>query len=152
MQSFIKTKKKGLYLWLFSTGLKRQLCDISHGNIFSATSGATWNYLSRDHRCGIGVTSLPLTQRAPVRSPVGSVFLVEVFLGFSSTVRYMSGKLRPHPSPDITGHYNHQKSFITGANDLWCCRALKPHNLHSIQFKIQNKEVYKILKGYTIWK
>ena len=44
--------------------------------------------------------------------------------GFSSTIRQMSGKLRPQPSPDIIGHHNHQKSFHTGANDLRCWRAL----------------------------
>ena len=38
----------------------------------------------------------------------------------------MSGKLAPHLSPDIIGHHNHKKSFHTGANDLWCWRALKP--------------------------
>ena len=29
------------------------------------------------------------------------------FRGFSSIVRQMSGKPRPHPSPDIIGHHNH---------------------------------------------
>ena len=32
-----------------------------------------------DHHCGPGVTSLPLTWRTRVRSPVGSGFLIEVF-------------------------------------------------------------------------
>ena len=41
-----------------------------------------------------------------------------VFRGFSSTVRHMSGKLRPHLSLDMTGHHNHNESFSTGANDL----------------------------------
>ena len=58
------------------------------------------------HRCGLMVTSLPLTQRARVRSPAGWVFLVEVFPGFFSTVRQMTGKLRPQLSPDIIGHHN----------------------------------------------
>ena len=31
----------------------------------------------------------------------------------------MSGKLRPHQSPNIIDHHNHKKSFITGINDLW---------------------------------
>ena len=30
----------------------------------------------------------------------------------------MPGKLRPKPFPDIIGHHNQHKSFITGANDL----------------------------------
>ena len=33
----------------------------------------------QNHRCGLGVTSLSLTQQARVRSPVVTVFLVEVF-------------------------------------------------------------------------
>ena len=37
----------------------------------------------------------------PVGSPVGSGFLLEIFLVFSSTVILMSGKIRPQPSPDI---------------------------------------------------
>ena len=47
--------------------------------------------------------------------------------GFSSIVRQMSGKFSSHPSLDIIGHHNHQKSFITGANDLWCWLTLKFH-------------------------
>ena len=43
---------------------------------------------------------------------------------FSSTVIQISGKLRPQPSPDITGHHNHENSFIAGGNDLRCWRAL----------------------------
>ena len=63
-------------------------------------------------------------QRARVRSPVGSVFVVEAF---SSTVRQMSGNFRPQPSSDIIGHLNHKKSFITDVHDLWYWRALNPH-------------------------
>ena len=48
------------------------------------------------------------------------------FQGFSSTVRQMLGKLRPHPSPNIIGHHNHKKSFLAGDNVLWSRRALKP--------------------------
>ena len=47
------------------------------------------------------------------------------FWGYSSTVRQMSGKLRPHPPLDIIGHHNNQKPFITGANDLRCWCTLK---------------------------
>ena len=51
---------------------------------------------------------VPLAQRAQVRFPVGSVFLIKIFSRrFSSTVRQMPGKL-PHLSPDIIGHHNHQ--------------------------------------------
>ena len=31
--------------------------------------------------------------------------------GFSSIVRWMSGKRRPHPSPDITSHHNHKNHY-----------------------------------------
>ena len=43
-----------------------------------------------------------VTQRARVRSPVGTGFLGEVFRGFSSPVRQMSGNFRPPRSPNIT--------------------------------------------------
>ena len=55
-----------------------------------------------DHRCDRGITSLRLTKRARVRSPVGSDFLVVFFWGFSSTVSRMSGKLRPQIHPQIS--------------------------------------------------
>ena len=43
-----------------------------------------------------------VTQRARVRSPVGTSFLDEVFFcGFSSPVRQMSGNFRPPRSPNI---------------------------------------------------
>ena len=76
-----------------------------------------------DHRCGLGATLSPLTQRARVRSPVsfpGWGF----FRDFSSTVRQMSGKPRPQPSTDVISHRNHHQSFITDANELTCRRAL----------------------------
>ena len=38
----------------------------------------------------------PVTQRARVRSPVGTSFLGEVFLGFSSPVRQMSAIIIIH--------------------------------------------------------
>ena len=70
----------------------------------------------RDHRCGQGVTSLPLT--FPGFDPGRVSFPCWGFRGFSSTVRQMSGKLRPHPSPDIIGYHNHQKSLFTDTIDL----------------------------------
>ena len=43
-----------------------------------------------------------VTQRARVRSPVGTGFLSEVFFrGFSSPVRQISGNFRPPRSPNI---------------------------------------------------
>ena len=42
-----------------------------------------------------------LTKRAWVRSPIGTSFLDEVFSGFSSPVRRMSGSFRPPRSPNI---------------------------------------------------
>ena len=55
-----------------------------------------------DHHYDLGVTSLPLIQRAQVRFPVGSIFwLVEFFPGFSSTITQMWGKFRSHSSPGI---------------------------------------------------
>ena len=47
------------------------------------------------------VTCALVTQRARVRSPVGTGFLGEVFSGFSSPVRQMSGDFRPPRSPNI---------------------------------------------------
>ena len=49
------------------------------------------------NHCGAGGS----TQRARVRSPVGTSFLDEVFRGFSSPVRRMSGSFRLTRSPNI---------------------------------------------------
>ena len=53
------------------------------------------------HHCGIGGACAPVMQWAWVRSPVGTSFLGEVFRGFSSPVRRMSGSFRPIKSPNI---------------------------------------------------
>ena len=46
------------------------------------------------------VACAPVTKRARVRSPVGASFLGEVFSGFSSPVRQMSGSFRPPWFPE----------------------------------------------------
>ena len=46
------------------------------------------------------VACAPVAQRARVRSPVGTSFLGEVFRGFPSPVRQMSGSFRPQRSPN----------------------------------------------------
>ena len=48
----------------------------------------------------------------PGSFPVGSVPWLRFYRGFSSTVRRMSKKSRPHLSPDIIMHYNHEKLFL----------------------------------------
>ena len=74
------------------------------------------------------VECAPVTQRARVRSLVGTNFLGEVFWVFSSPVRQMSGNFRPQGPRISFGHHYHQSSFIspTGANDVRSRRALKP--------------------------
>ena len=49
-------------------------------------------YIS-DHRCGLGVTSLILTQRARVQSPVGSISWLRFFRCFPLTISQMPGNL-----------------------------------------------------------
>ena len=51
----------------------------------------TLDRMTRDHRYNLGVTSLLLTQRARVRSPVGPD--PGYFRSFPSTVKQMSGNL-----------------------------------------------------------
>ena len=46
------------------------------------------------------VACAPVTQRARARSPVGTGFLDEVFLGFSSPVRQITENFRPSQSPN----------------------------------------------------
>ena len=82
---------------------------------------------SQSTAVGQVVACAPVTQRARVRSPDGTSFLGEVFSGFFLTCKtLMSESFRP-PRPPISfcHHYHHHTSFITGANDLRCWRALK---------------------------
>ena len=84
---------------------------------------------------GQAVVCMPVTQRARVRSLIGTSFLGEVFFwDFSSPVREMSGSFRPQgPRISFGHHYHHHSSFITGANDLRCWCALKPQlYIHTI--------------------
>ena len=65
---------------------------------------------------GQAVACAPVMQRARVQSSVRTNFLGEVFWGFSSPVRQMSGSFRPPRSPNIIWpslssiiiHYGHQ--------------------------------------------
>ena len=53
-------------------------------------------HLVGNHRCGLGIISLPLTYWTRGRSPGGSISWL-IFRSFSSNVR----KFRPHSSSDI---------------------------------------------------
>ena len=66
----------------------------------------------RDHRCGLGVTSLFLTQRARVRSPVGSISWLRIFRGFPLSVKQISGNLG-HVRPRLSyGHHKSSKPYV----------------------------------------
>ena len=86
-----------LSLMLLQTPLKRlrhsQTC------VFSLPLG---------HHCGLGITSLLLSQRAQVRCPVGSISWLRFFQGFPSTVKQMSGNMG-HIRPRLS--YGHHISF-----------------------------------------
>ena len=62
-----------------------------------------------------------------------------LFRGFSSPVRQMSGSFKP---PNII--WPSSSSFIMGANDLRCSRALKPqiyiHKIHTIHAAIYSNK------------
>ena len=89
---------------------------------------------------GQAVACAPFTQRARVRSPVGTGFLGEVFFAvfphLSDNCRETLGPLGPQIS--FGRHYHYQWSFITSANDLRCWRAQKPEiDIHNKQTKCQ---------------
>ena len=70
--------------------------------LFFTLSWKLENHPSLGHRYGLGVTSLLLTQRARVRSPVGSVSWLRFFPGFSLNRKTSVRKFGPHSSPVIT--------------------------------------------------
>ena len=79
------------------------------------------------HRCGPGVSMRACHAADPGSIPDRDKFPGWVFFrGFSSPVRQMSGSFRSQGLRILFGHHYHQSSFITGANDLRCWRALKP--------------------------
>ena len=91
-----------------------------------------WNSLPGPHETRRGGRETPLWPRddtvashlaGPGSIPGRINFPDWVFSGvFLQPLDKCREKLRPQPSPFIFGH---QKSFITGANDLRCWRALK---------------------------
>ena len=95
--------------------------------VFFLASGLTicavQYYVQLSTTGGQAAACAPVTQRARIRSLVGTGFMVWFFWGFPSPVRQMSGSFRP---PKVPEHHlaiiiiTHQSSFITGANDLRC--------------------------------
>ena len=64
-----------------------------------------------DHRCGLGVTSLLLTQWSRVRSPVGSISWLRLFTRFSLNHKSNFRKFGPH-SPRLSyGHHISSKPY-----------------------------------------
>ena len=79
------------------------------------------------HRCGSGGSMRACHAAGPGSIPGRDKFPGWGFLrGFSSPARQMSGSFRPQgPRMSFGHHYHNHSSFITGANDLRCWRALK---------------------------
>ena len=71
-----------------------------HGNSTAHANCGFW-VLLMSTAVGQAVACVPVSQRARVRSPVGTSFLVRFFRGFYSPVRQMSGSFRPPRSPNI---------------------------------------------------
>ena len=58
-------------------------------------------YMIPDHHCGLEVSSLPVTLRARVRSPVRSISCLRIFRVFSLNRKTNVRKFRPYSSPVI---------------------------------------------------
>ena len=65
-----------------------------------------------DHPCGLEVTSLLLTQRVRVRTPVGSISWLRFFPGFSLNRKINVRKFGPHSSRLSYGHHIPSKQYI----------------------------------------
>ena len=79
-----------------------------------------WIAIMKSTAVGQAASCAPVTQRARVRSPVGTGFLGEVFSGFFLTCKTNVGKLYASEVPEYHYHYHHHSSFIKGVNDLRC--------------------------------
>ena len=92
------------------------------------------------HLCGTGGIMRVSHAAGPDSIPGRDKFPGRVlFRGFSSTVRQMSGSFRPQGPRISFGHHYHPPSFITGANDLRCRRALKPE-IYKIYLNVWSAE------------
>ena len=70
------------------------------------------------HHYDLQVMSLPLMWQALVLSPVRSIFWLNFFQSFSSSIRQMSGNLR-HIRPLVSfGHHNHPKPYYRRRRSL----------------------------------
>ena len=80
------------------------------------------------HRCWPGGSMRACHAAGPGSIPGREKFPGWGFFGvIPLPARQMSGSFRPQGPPILFGHhYHHLSSFITGANDLRCWRALKP--------------------------
>ena len=70
-------------------------------NIIHMLNSSVKSVIIESTAVGQAVACAPVTQRARVRSLFGTSFLGEVFSGFSSPVRQISGSFRPPRSPNI---------------------------------------------------
>ena len=101
------------------------------GNVVASQYGST--------AVGQAVACAPVTQRARVRSPVVTSFLGEVFSGFSSHVRQMSGSFRPPRSPNIICP-SLSSSIIIHYGRQWAEMLARPKtsNIHRPTYDIWN--------------
>ena len=130
LHTFLTTQGHGGHPWMRD--------QLNTGAISETTR--TWKTIYTIHTCA------PVTQQARVWSPVRKSFLGEVFWGFSSPVRQMSGSFRPPRSLNIIWP-SLSSSFITGTNDLNCWRAQKPQYTY-----IHIPFTYTFILTRQIWK
>ena len=86
---------------------------------------------TRPTTVGQVVACVPVKQWAQVRSPVGTSFLGEVFSGFSSPIRQMSGSFRPPRSLNII--WPSLSSIIIHYRRQWAEMLMRPKtsNIHT---------------------
>ena len=93
--------------WLF-TAVPRVWCNEVTYHFFCNLEKNSVLYLGPSRDGG--------TTTAVTTSLLNVSILLECFChsgsGFSSTVKHMSGKIRPHPSPDIIAYHNHQNHSL----------------------------------------
>ena len=88
-----------------------------------------------DYRCGLGVTSLLLTQRIRVRSSVGSISCLGSFLEFYLNHKTNVRKFGPHLFTVIIYHgwANHDTEGKRSKSPIHCCDVTKPPYLFSCE-------------------
>ena len=106
----VKISKRIPLIGFLYIGVKYTMDHSQHPSTVNRVPPIIYN--SADHRCDLGVKSLPLTQRSRARSPLGSVSWLRFFPGFFLNFKTNVRKFGSYSSPGIVWPSSSETIFI----------------------------------------